>query len=96
MPPGPTTQAASPPPAQHQALSKCIDRKMPGKAIMHSTFPPIWLAQVVGGIVPNYKAGLEPPGEFPALPLAWVDLSKHGVAPSINLSSPSFQRETFK
>ena len=63
---------------------------------MHSTFQLIWLDHVVGGNSPNYKAGLEPPGEFPALPLAWLALCKYSVTLSINLNMFSFWREAFK
>lgn len=47
-------------------LSQCFVGEMLAKAIMHGTFQPIWLSQVVRGNIPNYKAGLEPPGGFPA------------------------------
>ena len=54
------------PRAQQQAVSKCVVRKMPGKAIMHSTFQPVWPDQVVSGSVPNHQAGWGRPGEVPA------------------------------
>lgn len=96
MSPGPTTVLSGQPPPALPPLSTRQCRKMPGKAIMRSAFPPIWLKQVVGGNVPNYKAGWEPPGEFPALPLAWRPLCKYSVALSINLNSSCFWREAFK
>lgn len=63
---------------------------------MHSTFQPIWLNQVVRGNTPNYEAGLEPPGEFLALPPAWLALCKCSAALSINLNVSSFWKEAFK
>lgn len=52
--------------ASHQAVSQRLVGEMPAKAIMHGTFQAIWPRQVVRGSIPNYKAGLEPPGELPA------------------------------
>lgn len=43
-------------------LSQFFVGEMLAKAIMHGTFQPIWLNQVVRGNIPNYQ----PPGGFPA------------------------------